>query len=430
MAGGFSSPPADVVRIYHESARRVAWVGPLDDANIEERVKTEEREEEQRLMYVALTRAQGRLYVPCAVEDGTSTKKKRVRGDPRTLRCPYEPVNRRVVDMARRPPPWMSVTDILCGSNPPSDARSDETSKGWTPPEALLTDAKDTGRWTILRDRHAAPIVTSYTRMRGADRRRVWTGSTDATKAGPIEAGADLSGEPALTTLRSARATGVFLHEVLERVPLSSFSLSSFEVWRANEDVSAIFDLAMATHRVENAQRDHAERLVWAAYTTRMALPGGASLPRLGSAERLVREMEFVFPIPEKTLDDPLAAGRGYIRGSIDLAFEHAGLTYFVDWKSDSLSSYAVGPVDSHVRAHYREQAVLYTLATIKLMGVSTREAYGARFGGLLYCFLRGFGSDGDGVWSTRPTWDDLRGWEDELRERRQWGRRSDSWLR
>jgi len=439
VAGGFSSPPSDPVRIYHEDARRVAWVGSIDDGEIEACVKREEREEEQRLMYVALTRAQGRLYVPCAVEDGTSTKKKRVRGDPRTLRCPYEPVNRRVVDMARQPPPWMSVQDVLCGSNPPGHVRRDEPSKSWTPPEALLIDAHDVGRWTALRDRHAAPVVTSYTRMRGSDRRRVWTGSTDATQTGSAEARAHLDGEPAVTKLPSARTTGVFLHEILERLPLASFSLPGFETWQASEDVSAIFDLAMATHRVDKAQRDHAERLVWAAYTTPMALPGGASIPGLGSAERLVREMEFAFPIPEKThpslgephrLDEPLAAGRGYIRGSIDLAFEHRGLTYFVDWKSDSLPSYALDAVDSHVRAHYREQAVLYTLATIKLMGVRTGEEYAARFGGLLYCFLRGLGSDGDGVWSTRPTWDDLRGWEDELRERRQWSARSDPWPR
>lgn len=212
-----------------------------------------------------------------------------------------------------------------------------------------------------------------------------------------------------MSTLRSARASGVFVHEVLERVPLASFA-GDFEGWRARPDVSALFDEAIAVHRVDPAQREHAERLVWAAYTTQLALPDAAPLARIADAERVVREMEFVFPVPET---------RVFVRGLLDLAFEHGGRTYFVDWKTDALPSYAPEAVRAHVHDHYDEQVRLYALAVVKLLGLSTYEHHGARFGGILYVFLRGLDAEGRGVWSSRPAWDEVLAWDGALRARR-----------
>jgi exodeoxyribonuclease V beta subunit len=124
--------------------------------------------------------------------------------------------------------------------------------------------------------------------------------------------------------------------------------------------------------------------------------------------------MDFVFPVPE---------GRAYVRGSIDLAFEHEGRTYFVDWKTDALASYEPDAVARHVAAHYADQVELYALAVGKLLGATTAAEHGARFGGLLYCFLRGLDAAGAGVWAARPGWDDLGRWEAELQARRLDGR-------
>ena len=216
-----------------------------------------------------------------------------------------------------------------------------------------------------------------------------------------------------LTTLRSARASGVFVHEVLERVPLASFT-PDLEGWRVRADVSGLFDEAMAVHRVDPAQRAHAERLVWAAYTTRVALPDGTTLAGLARATRVVREMEFVFPAPD---------ARVLVRGSLDLAFDHGGRTYFVDWKTDALGSYGEAALDRHVRSHYVEQIQLYTLALIRLLGLDTEAGYEARFGGLYYFFLRGMEAPGEGVWSDRPSWRDVMAWEAALGARRFAGR-------
>jgi exodeoxyribonuclease V beta subunit len=75
------------------------------------------------------------------------------------------------------------------------------------------------------------------------------------------------------------------------------------------------------------------------------------------------------------------------------------------------------------VRTHYAEQVQLYALAVTKLLGVRARPDYEARFGGLLYCFLRGMDGRGQGVWSIRPDWDEVLAWETALGARRFGGR-------
>jgi exodeoxyribonuclease V beta subunit len=266
--------------------------------------------------------------------------------------------------------------------------------------------------------------------MRGAAARSsAWSEAPEERRA--EKAGEAIDQAAAATTLRAARASGVFLHEVLERVPVASFGAGDVDTWRTRPDVAGLFDEALAAHRVDRAQREHAEQLVWSAYTTALALPAspggpsGGRIDGLATASRLVREMDFVFPIPEDapSVEPPRDAGpspvRGYVRGSLDLAFEHRGVTYFVDWKSDSLRDYAPEALGRHVREHYQDQVALYALAVAKLLGVRTREEHDARFGGLLYLFLRGLHAGGAGVWAARPGWDDLVAWEAALRARR-----------
>jgi exodeoxyribonuclease V beta subunit len=355
-------------------------------------------------MYVALTRAKARLYLPLGPSTG---------GQPRR-RGAYDVVHRRLAELVSAGDPSLAVEDVPAVHLVPGMQRSEPGVGEWQPPEALLFAPDEAAEFAALRERHAGALVTSYTRMRGArsGARSAWTDEPEARRAQKAEEAVD---EVPATTLRSARASGVFVHEVLERVPLASFA-GDFVAWRARADVAALFDEAVAVHRVDPAQRGHAEQLVWAAYTTPVALPGGASIEGLSRAGRVVREMEFVFPVSD---------ARVFVRGSLDVAFEHGGRTYFVDWKTDVLASYAGAAVRAHVNAHYAEQAQLYTLAVVKLLGAHTRADYEARFGGLLYCYLRGMDARGEGLWASRPDWDEVVAWDAALGARRFTGRGS-----
>jgi exodeoxyribonuclease V beta subunit len=405
VAGGFSQARSDEVRVYHENKRRLAWVGQVTDPQVETRAKAEEHEEEQRLVYVALTRAKGRLYLPCAVRDPAQ-------GTPQSMRGPYKIVNRRIAELLRSGSPLLSVEDVSPVPEPIGAVQTGECGDSWRPPcpGALLREEEDGPRYAQLRQHRAGAFVTSYTRMKGQQ------AAAHTSRIGAPAPAVDQAPE---MQLRGARTSGVFLHELLEQVPMASFANSpALEEWRSRQDVSALFDQAMAAHRIDRAQRGHAEQLVWSAYGTPLSLPKGGRVESIAAARRVAREMAFVFALSEGGVQATAARRtvRGYVRGSIDLAFEHDGLTYFVDWKSDSLPSYTPAALARHVRAHYEAQVQLYSVAIVRLLGVRTCDEHEARFGGILYCFLRGLDALGAGLWSVHPSWDELRTWESELR--------------
>ena len=89
------------------------------------------------------------------------------------------------------------------------------------------------------------------------------------------------------------------------------------------------------------------ETLVYRALTTVIPLSGGGAIPGLCRCKQELREMEFLFPIPErihprldKQIEEKLSIEHGFVKGFIDLVVEHEGRVYVVDWKSDVLGSY------------------------------------------------------------------------------------------
>jgi exodeoxyribonuclease V beta subunit len=183
------------------------------------------------------------------------------------------------------------------------------------------------------------------------------------------------------------------------------------EDWAALDEVRILVDAAVSLHGIDSAQRAHAESLVWSALTTPVSL-GKSTLAGFASVQQCGREMEFAYPLPKAE-----KVRTGYVTGSLDFVFEHDGRVYFVDWKSDTLSSYAPEAVARRVAEHYSLQARLYSLAMTKLLGVSSETEFEARFGGYFYCFLRGF-TKTDGLFFARPSWNDLVSWERELVDR------------
>ena len=69
-------------------------------------------------------------------------------------------------------------------------------------------------------------------------------------------------------------------------------------------------------------------------------------------------------------------------------------------------------------------RARLYTMAALRLLGIDSEAAHRARFGGVLYCFLRGMRPDdaGAGIHFRRPAWDEVLGWEREMLGTGFWG--------
>ena len=86
----------------------------------------------------------------------------------------------------------------------------------------------------------------------------------------------------------------------------------------------------------------------------------------------------------------------GYLKGYIDLVFEHDGRYWVLDWKSNHLGDtpqdYASARLEAAMQAHgYHLQHLLYTLALHRHLQRSlSGYDYARHFGGVLYLFVRG----------------------------------------
>ena len=144
---------------------------------------------------------------------------------------------------------------------------------------------------------------------------------------------------------------------------------------------------------------------------------------------RQVRELDFLLAgsnvsdravIEAVAAEGDLGAGvgasrwHGFLRGFIDLVFEHRGRYYLLDWKSNLLghaaADYTAAPLAAAMREHaYPLQASLYTLALHRwLRRRLPGYDYERHFGGAFYVFLRGAGLDAageqTGIHASRPS--------------------------
>jgi exodeoxyribonuclease V beta subunit len=86
----------------------------------------------------------------------------------------------------------------------------------------------------------------------------------------------------------------------------------------------------------------------------------------------------------------------GYLRGFIDLVFEHGGRYYLLDWKSNHLGDapqhYAPDALQrTMAQQGYQLQALLYALALHRHLQQRLSDyRFDRHFGGALYLFVRG----------------------------------------
>ena len=153
----------------------------------------------------------------------------------------------------------------------------------------------------------------------------------------------------------------------------------------------------------------------------------GFTLSQVSRPSRL-SELEFIFPITALTTERlrkvfqmeelPLAIDRlqfapanGFMKGFIDLVFEHEGRFYFVDWKSNWLgadsASYTPESVATKMtRYFYNLQLGIYAVALHRYLERRLPDyEYEKNFGGAFYIFLRGIdpSKQNNGIFSTRP---------------------------
>lgn len=150
------------------------------------------------------------------------------------------------------------------------------------------------------------------------------------------------------------------------------------------------------------------------------ALQANRRLPELGftfPVERLdVERLRALLADPAFGLPEPMRQSaerlqfdelKGYLKGFIDLTFEHAGRWYILDYKSNWL-----GPTAAHYGAerleqaiaaeHYHLQYLIYLVALRRFLRTRLAGFGDAQLGGAWYLFLRGMPQAG--VYFARPS--------------------------
>jgi exodeoxyribonuclease V beta subunit len=431
LYGGWTGPRPDDLYAYHDEGERVLYIGK--DQTAAAAAEKERAQEDQRLFYVALTRAKARLYLPLIRGD--------LWGD--SWKGGYRHVNDRLLDVVNSlsDPENDNLFKIVPFQDEPVTREkaaidgAGPTLGSWNPNASLQQEPENSSNFDRLKRSHAGYLVTSYSGMKQS-----WNTGIDPLTPDELSREPGSPSDLISTTdeLPGGTATGSMLHAILEHVPFQSVATArSLDEWRDAASIAEIVTRAMNENGIDHKHGAQVAAMTFRALTLTIPAGPGVEIPGLCHCGQVIREMEFLFPFPETfhpTLAEAepdrlkkLVVDRGFIKGFIDLVVEHEGKIYFADWKSDTLATYDAQSLEDCVRDHYELQVKLYSLAMVKALAIRSESEYERSFGGLFYIFLRGLQEDdatSPGLYWKRPTWSQVVEYEKEIRGFKQESRR------
>jgi len=384
----FGKPRASSLRRFHQGGERCLCLGEAA-AGVLEQARQEEADEQERLLYVGMTRAQAKLIL-CAF-DQRNQKQELAK-----LSCAYDALNRRLVAIQGTQEERFAWERVEALGSTSLDERTPRLSEDVDLPVVPASG----GEWDYASLARAARpfFTTSFSALQ------------DRIEAGEAKLRGDRD-QPGLRPLAGELPKGTHsgraLHELLEWAELQT--LGNVEVWSQRPEVRARIQETLDLHGISRSFEARVAEVVHGALTSELPLAWGGSL-RICAAERVLREMDFLsrFLEAERFPKDP-----DLLKGSIDVLCESSGRLYILDWKNSLLPDYEWATLQESVDRHYRLQAQVYLQAALSCFGIRDEAAYEARFGGILYVFLRGL--PGQGTWSIRPSWAEVQAWRREL---------------
>ncbi len=219
--------------------------------------------------------------------------------------------------------------------------------------------------------------------------------------------------------------TGDFFHSIFESLDFAGGPEAIPELVQKKAGRAGLSSPGLLETATQSIQEVIATKLIQG--------PDGFCLKDIKNQDR-INEMEFVFPVmpfgtaslkkafeasapPAKDYAKHLSRlspdeFQGFMKGFIDLVIRHQGKWYILDYKTnflgDTYGHYsAQSMTEAMAEHHYFLQYYLYTAALHKYLESRTASyAYDTHFGGVLYLFIRGmhpdFGPD-SGVFFDRP---------------------------
>jgi exodeoxyribonuclease V beta subunit len=381
LFGGLTGGPKSPVHTLRDATGRALIIGKADPVT-QQLLDVEADAENQRLAYVALTRAQVRLYLPLYGDNALGKT------------AMYQPIQRCLAPwIGPRSPSVRALFETVAvpvGGRAPATPPGDALARFAPPlppaPAALAPLAPLRGGLTML----------SYTRLaHDAGTAVVAAHPGDALAIDPAEFDIDESDEPtapaAATDLPPGPDSGLFLHDVLEVVDLETVrrALDAAD-WAGMPEVAMQITDKARERGIAEIYLPHAASLLHRALTAPLDLVDGTTLPPLTEASALAREVEFGYPIPSAGAAVPVIHAptspwpvRGLVKGFIDALIVWDDELWVLDYKSDLLVGDDLPALaQRRVRERYAVQARLYAIAADRLRGRR-------RLAGLLFAFLR-----------------------------------------
>jgi len=376
----------------HDPARPtgVTLVVGTPDDDTQRLLDDEIAAENQRLAYVALTRARVRLYLPL-YGDGSLQKN-----------AAYHPIQRCLTPFVgpRAPSPRLfEAVAVEVGTPPRAPAPPDALADFVPPPAPAISEMPE------LAVTQRGLTMVSYTRLAhdidiatipvGGAGGEIDPAEFDVDDAEP-QAARGLAGDSERVVgpneLPPGASSGLLLHDVLEVADLETARRApDAQAWTFDPDVATALSEAATARGVAPRYLPHAAKLAHAMLTAPLALIDERRdrtvtiettlLPSLAEADAVAREVEFSYPIPG--LPRHATGRRGLVRGYIDALVAYGDQLWVLDYKSDVLAGPDLAAAALHrVRQHYEIQARLYAIAADRLRGRRT-------LAGMLFAFLR-----------------------------------------
>lgn len=406
---------------HDEQGRPLLDFGGADYQEHQRQARREAFAERLRLAYVALTRARDYLWVhagpiDCAVHTGNGAVQDQ---GLHTSALAWLLHGRQLSG----PDPLAALAAHLAEQSPEGLRGELESLAASSRGAIALLPTKQAAADPLAAPRGLPPVALSHL---GRRLNSVWRISSFSALAGGRHAeGADRDNLPTLDPSQPGSGFFGFPRGVRAGTCLHAI----FEDWaRGKAPMATLVCAALRTHGIDPAlwQETVAEQLSKVVHSD---LDGqGLTLAGLSPRQRLP-EISFTFPVRDldmarlrQLLQDPAmgleesartAAGRltferlaGYLKGFIDLVFQHQGLWYIADYKSNWLGPEAAYYDQERLAQaiadeHYYLQYLIYLVALRRFLRQRLAAFDSSMLGGAWYLFLRGMPQAG--VYFSRP---------------------------
>lgn len=381
-----SKPPEELIPILGQLEDSPMLLSPtLDQASEEYKNYCKEIDaEKMRQLYVAMTRAKFRLYIPVMINPNNAAPKPGCASpielfltrlgtsqidieSLQNLIATYD--GNQLIDFIKKQEPdtKISYVNLIAKTLEPSLKDKADSPMLTAPPMVNVPSASE--------------CMYSFTTL-----------SSNKASKSTVEAPYNYQEtNKTIHNLPSNSTTGNLLHKILESIPFS-------EISQHNDSHDVIH---LIKPFLQGTQFDCWDQVIseMIFHTSRTALPlgNGSLLLHDIHQNQMFKEIEFLYPCQGISFVEDLECGPGYLKGIIDLIFCYEDKYYIIDWKSNWLgpnaSDYNYDNMHKAMVDHdYFLQAKIYIGALERYLKVVDDRPFNEIFGGVFYLFLRGLG--------------------------------------